>query len=321
MRLKFSLLILTLLLFGLNSFAQSFENELGFKSDNDAYLFYGQDRYYTNGLFLYFRHATKQHRLGEKMEKLTYEVSAGQKMYNPISGYRPDPTTQDRPFAGYLYAAANINLFYNDEKIIKAGLEVGVVGPEALGQETQELLHRTVGFYKIEGWKYQIANELALNFSAQYTQLLLRSSKSNLDLSLETYVNLGSTFSGAGVGILLRTGDLNQLFNSAYTNAVVSNGSTTARFVNNEFFFYAKPQVNFVAYDATMQGSMFENVSPVTFKPEPLVFAQQLGVNYTNRRFTFDFGLMFKSKEVKSTARRHQYGTIAMYYRFGKSSL
>ncbi|WP_316785451.1 lipid A deacylase LpxR family protein [Pedobacter frigiditerrae] len=313
---KLTFAILLIFATSVCSFAQEQKSEFGFKSDNDAYLFYGQDRYYTNGLFIYFRHATDQKKLGEKLEKLTYEISAGQKMYNPISGYRPDPKTQDRPFAGYLYAGGNINLFYKKESILKAGLEVGTIGPDALGKEAQQLLHDIVGFYTIDGWQYQIKNELAANLSAQYTQLLHRSAKKDVDFSFEGYANVGTTYSGAGAGILFRAGSINQLFNSAATNSVISNNSKTEKLVKKEIFFYAKPQINFVAYDATIQGSMFNDDSPVTFDSKPLVFAQQLGFNYSTPRFTFDYSVLFKSKEVKSNAKAHQYGTIAMYYRF-----
>lgn len=315
MRLK---LLITLSIIGISigSFAQNFKNEFGFKSDNDAYLFYGQDRYYTNGLFINFRHATNQQKLSNSLEKVTYEVSAGQKMYNPISGYRPKIETQDRPFAAYLYAGTNVNLFYKKESILKFGLEAGTIGPDALGQDAQKLLHQIVGFYKIEGWEYQIKNDLAFNFTTQFTKLLVRSEDNKADVSLESYANIGTTFSGAGIGILLRAGNINQLFNSSHTNSLISNNSKTEKLVKNEFFFYAKPQLNYVAYDATIQGSMFNKDSPVTFETEPLVFAQQIGFNYSTPRFTFDFGLYFKSKEVKSTAKAHQYGSIAMYYRF-----
>ena len=135
-------------------------------------------------------------------------------------------------------------------------------------------------------------------------------------MSLEGYANIGTTFSGAGAGILFRTGRINQLFNSSTTNAVISNNSTNNKLVKNEFFFYAKPQINFVAYDATVQGSMFNNNSPVVFDVKPIVFTQQIGFNYSSPRFTFDYSILFKSKEVKSTAKAHQYGTISMYYRF-----
>lgn len=319
MKLKFFLAFTVLISFCLGSFAQSYKNEFGFKSDNDAYLFYGQDRYYTNGLFIYFRRATDQQKLGEKLEKLTYEISAGQKMYNPVSGYRPDPATQDRPFAAYLYAGGNVNLFYKNERVLKAGLEVGTVGPDALGKDAQELLHKIVGFYEIDGWQYEIRNEMAVNLSAQYTQLLHRAEDKHTDFSFEGYANAGTTFSGAGAGVLFRAGRINQLFNSAYTNSVIGNNSKTEKLVKSELFFYAKPQLNFVAYDATVQGSMFNDDSPVTFGVKRFVFAQQLGFNYSTPRFTFDFGLLFKSKEIKSVAKAHQYGTISMFYRFGKS--
>lgn len=316
MRFTRSLFFAILFLSSFSVFSQSFKNEFGFKSDNDAYLFYGQDRYYTNGLFIYFRHATDQQKLGEKLEKLTYEITAGQKMYNPISGYRPNPQTQDRPFAGYLYGGASVNLFYKSERILKTGIEVGTVGPKALGEDAQKLLHDIVGFYEIDGWQYQIKNETAVNLSAQYTQLLHRNANKNTDFSFEGYANIGTTFSGAGAGILFRAGNINQLFNSNYYNASINNNSKTEKLVKNELFFYAKPQLNYVAYDATVQGSMFNNDSPVTFKTKPLVFAQQLGINYSTPRFTFDFGLIFKSKEIKSTAKAHQYGSISMLYRF-----
>jgi lipid A 3-O-deacylase len=311
--------LLALLSADITASAQQYKNEFGFRSDNDAYLFYGQDRYYTNGLFISFRRATDQQQLGQKLEKLTYELSAGQKMYNPISGYRPDPATQDRPFAAYLYVGADVSLFYKNESILKTGIEIGTVGPDALGEDAQKLLHDIVGFYEINGWQYQIKNELALNLSAQYTKLLHRNAQKNIDFSFEGYANLGSTFSGAGAGILFRAGRINQLFNSSYTNSVIGNNTKTSPLKKSELFFYAKPQINFIGYDATIQGSLFNNDSPVTFNSKPLVFAQQLGFNYSTPRFTFDYALLFKSKEVKSTAKSHQYGTISMFYRFGKS--
>lgn len=312
-----SLLIATIaLLLGSNTFAQTYKNEFGFRSDNDSYLAQGSDRYYTNGLFIYFRHALDQEKLSSKLEKKTYEISAGQKMYNPISGYAPDPAKQDRPFAGYLYAGGALNLFYSNESILKLGAELGTTGPNSLAEDGQELLHDVVGFYALDGWQYQIKNALAVNLSAQYTRLLHRASNNAIDFSFEGYANAGTTFSGAGAGILFRAGGLNQLFNSAYTNAVIGNNPKTKALVKREVFFYAKPQLNFVAYDATIQGSMFNNNDPVTFGVKPIVFAQQIGFNYSSQRFTFDFGMIFKTKEVKSTAKAHQYGSISMFYRF-----
>lgn len=305
-----------MLLSASTAMAQNFKNEFGFKSDNDSYLAQGSDRYYTNGLFINFRRAMNQATLKEGLEKKTYEISAGQKMYNPISGYAPDPDKQDRPFAGYLYAGGALSWFHSNESILKTSIEIGTTGPASLAEDGQELLHNTVGFYELDGWQYQIKNELSVNLSAQYTRLLTRSSNNATDFSFEGYANLGTTFSGAGAGILFRAGGLNQLFNSGYTNAIIGNNPKTKALVKREIFFYAKPQLNFVGYDATVQGSMFNDKSPVTFGVKPIVFAQQIGFNYSSQRFTFDFGMIFKTKEIKSTAKAHQYGSISMYYRF-----
>lgn len=296
--------------------AQSYKNEFGFKSDNDSYLAQGSDRYYTNGLFINFRHATDQQQLGEALEKKTYEITVGQKIFNPYSGNAPDPARQDRPFAGYLYAEAAMNWFNSNESVWKTSVQLGTTGPNALAEDGQRVLHDTFGFYEIEGWNYQIKNELALNLNAQYTRLLTRMADDHIDFALEGYAQLGTTFSGAGAGILFRTGCLNQLFNSSYTHAVIGNNAKTKALVKREFYFYAKPQLNVVAYDATIQGSMFNDDSPVTFEQQPVVFAQQVGVNYSSQRFTVDFGMIFKTKELKSAARAHQYGSISMYYRF-----
>jgi len=295
--------------------AQNFKNEFGFSSDNDAYLFKGQDRYYTNGLFINFRHAIDEAKISERLEKKTYELNIGQEMYNPRSGFSPDPARQDRPFAGYLYAEAALNWFYKNEGVLRGAVQLGTTGPDALAQKGQELLHKTVGFYETAGWEYQIRNEKAINLSAQYLRLMHRSASNAVDFSFEGYAKAGTTYSGAGAGVLFRAGKVNQLFNSAYTHAVIGN-SATKPLVDKEVFFYAKPQVNVVAYDATIQGSLFNNDSPVTFDVEPIVFAQQLGFNYSTPRFTFDFGLLFKTKELKSAAKAHQYGTISLFYRF-----
>ena len=309
-------LFLFLSFFSTLIYAQNFKNELGLKSDNDSYLGQGSDRYYTNGLFLNFRHALDQQKLPQGIEKKTYEITLGQKMFNPYSGYAPDPATQDRPFAGYLYAEGAMNWFYSNESVLKTSVQVGTTGKNSLAEAGQKLLHRVIGFYDLEGWDYQIKNELALNLSAQYTRLIGRVADNAVEFSFEGYGNLGTTFTGAGAGLLFRTGSLNQLFNSAYTNAVIGNNAKTKALVKREFFFYAKPQLNLVGYDATIQGSVFNNNSPVTFGQKPLVFAQQLGVDYSSQRFTFDFGVIFKTREVKSVARAHQWGSISMFYRF-----
>ncbi len=313
---KLALTIFAVLALANVTFSQEFKNEFGFKSDNDSYLGLKQDRYYTNGLFIYFRRAIDQQKLKGNLEKVTYEISAGQKIYNAISGYSPDPAKHDRPFAGYLYGGVQVSFFSNKESLLKVGLDLGTIGPDALGKDAQVFLHKTVGFYDVEGWDYEIANQLSANANVQFAKLLHRSEDKSIDFTLDTYANLGTTYNGAGLGVVFRAGNVNQLFNSAHYNASIGNKSKTNKIQRKEVYFYAKPQLNFVAYDATVQGSLFNNNSPITFGVKPIVFAQTLGFKYSSPRFTFDYSLVFQTKEIKSTAKPHQYGSISMFYRF-----
>ncbi|MET4080306.1 lipid A 3-O-deacylase [Pedobacter sp. UYP30] len=313
MKYFFSVLLLSCL--WLQSSAQVYKNEFGFTTENDAYLATLNDRYYTNGLFLYYRRAINPANFKTNIAKKTYEISVAQKIYTPYSGDAPIKENQDRPFAGYLDAGATYSVFYKNEFVLKTTAQIGTVGSNSLAEKGQKLLHKTVGFYTPEGWEYQIKNELAINLSANAAKLLYRTNDKIFDVTGEGYANLGTTFSGAGISALLRIGKLNQLFNSSSYNATIGE-TADKRFNEKEFFFYLRPKLNYVAYDATIQGSLFNNDSPVTFGVKPIVYEQQAGVNYTIRRLSFDFSLIFKTKEVKSVAEAQNYGSFSMVYRF-----
>ena len=58
---KFILFVFVLMVSGKSSAqSQTYKNQIGFVSDNDAYLAIKQDRYYTNGIDFYFIHALKK---------------------------------------------------------------------------------------------------------------------------------------------------------------------------------------------------------------------------------------------------------------------
>lgn len=321
MNFRSTLLILLLTAGGLSSKAQnvSYKDEFGFRSDNDAYLAYGQDRYYTNGLFITFRRAMDQSELNSELNKRIWEIEAGQKMYNPRSGNVPDISKVDRPFAAYLYAGGSLNWLYNSEKNLKVSLQVGTIGPSALGEDAQVFLHKVIGFYPIKGWDTQIKDEIGVNAMIEYNQLLHRSNSLNTDFTLTTDLNVGNTFAGGGAGILFRAGKLNQLFNSASMNSTVSNHARVKPLNEKEFFFYSKPALSYVAYDATTEGGLFrKDKGPVVFGVKPLVFTGQLGAVFSQKRWTADFSVIFKTREIKSNAKAHQYGSIALYYRFSQ---
>ncbi|MBK0378259.1 lipid A deacylase LpxR family protein [Mucilaginibacter segetis] len=317
--MKIKLLMLCLFIAGAVQ-AQSHTDELGIQADNDSFLAQGSDRYYTNGIFIYYRHALDVGKNGNtSLLNKVLGFEAGQKIYNAQSGNIPSLNYLDRPFAGYLYIGSSLNLLYNNESSLKLGAKIGVVGPAAGGEPVQNFIHDTFGFYNLNGWQYQVRNDVELNLSADYTKLISREAWA--DISVNAYGNLGNGFTGAGIGPLLRLGNFNQFFRSVSTQSTAIKNDNIAPLHPRELFFYYKPLINLVAYDATVQGNLFKshpepNTQEVTGEINPLVFSQQVGVSYAGSRFIFDLSAVFDTKEVKGMAKRHQWGSATVLYRF-----
>jgi lipid A 3-O-deacylase len=322
MKLKFLLLIPTVLLCTA-TFAQNttYKNEAGFQTDNDGFLGQGSDRYYTAGNFGYFRHALKVSDSSSLQNKvLGFEL--GQRIYTPQTAAIPSSMYIDRPFAGYLYIGSTLNLLYKNESNLKLEVQTGFVGPHSYGKEIQDLIHSTFGFYPPDGWQYQIQDAFQFNLSAAYNRLLVRGQV--VDLSLNSYANLGTGITGAGAGLQVRLGKFNQLFNSVSTSSTVTQDTKTKPLHNGEFFFYYKPLINAVVYDATIQGGLFESqtgVNEIKSTKNPVLLSQQLGADFVKNRWVIDLSAVVQTRETKEMQwtdhATHQWGSLTVLYRFG----
>jgi hypothetical protein len=296
----------------------NYQHEFGFRTENDAYLAIGQDQYYTNGLILTFRSAINPAKKQDtsKLVKKVWALSIAHKMYNAESGSIRTISRVDRPFAAYAYGAASLHYYFKKENILGLEVQGGILGPSAKGEEGQKFYHQVFGFYDINGWEFQVKDEVGVNLILNYQSLLFRNQQRTSDFSLPIEARIGNTFSGLKAGVLFRTGTLNPLYHSVATNSFVSTYKE-AQAKEKELYFFLKPSLDLVIYDATISGGLFrDDKGPVVYDAKPLVFSQELGLAYAQKRWTFNFSLIFKSKELKSAAKAHQYGIIDLYYRF-----
>jgi lipid A 3-O-deacylase len=214
-----------------------------------------------------------------------------------------------------LYVGSALNLLFPNESNLKLGARLGVVGPAAKGEEVQHAIHKTLGFYEIIGWQYQIKNDVELNTSAEYNRLIIRVSQ--VDATINSYANIGTGFTGVGAGATFRIGRVNELFNSISTQSTATRRSVAH---NKESFFYYQPRVNVIAYDATIQGSLFRknnfDTSQITLDPRRVNFTQQVGFAYSVNRSIINLSVLFSTKDVKQMRRVHQWGSISLFYRF-----
>ena len=87
-------------------------------------------------------------------------VKFGQSMYTPQDPARTDLILNDRPYAGLLYVGMAWNRRKHepqgDSEILDTReLTLGVIGPLALAEEAQNLVHDVIGVDQFQGWDNQ----------------------------------------------------------------------------------------------------------------------------------------------------------------------
>ncbi|WP_246074179.1 lipid A deacylase LpxR family protein [Flavobacterium daemonense] len=295
-------------------FGQGNTKEFGFISDNDLYTSSKNDMYYTNGLELFYRYLSKNE--NEKINKKITEFRLGQYIYNPRFINETAVDINDRPFTGYLFAEAGRSFFYQSESVLKTDFQMGYMGPNAFGRETQESFHHLVGYKKVYGWENQLHNAFAVQAHVMYSKKLFLSKHNDfIDLHFQSEANLGTIFTGVSTGFLTRIGfkKLLPIYDSNLHDASVS---SEPQYEIREFYFYAMPSVNYQFYDATIQGSMFSNTSPITFDLEPLRFNAEFGLKYRHNKFNISYSFLYRGRELKDpgidTNSGYFYGSIRM---------
>ena len=287
--------------------------EIGIISDNDLYTSSVNDKYYTNGLELYYR------RLGQdenpEINKRQYEFKIGQYIYNPHTRFAEDIRRIDRPFAGYLFAEAGRNLFYQNQSVLKTNLQLGYVGPNSFAKEAQEVFHDVFGYKRIYGWDSEIRNALAVQANVFVSKRIVAGfSGDHVDFHVQAEANAGTIFDNLSAGLLARFSlkKLLPVYNSNLYGATANADKSVYR-SESEFYFYLNPGVNYQFYDATIQGSLFSNSSPVTFDLVPLRFIGEGGFKFRRNNWNLSYVFVYRGKEVDHPVNTgYFYGSIVI---------
>jgi lipid A 3-O-deacylase len=290
--------------------------EISLITDNDLYTSPINDQYYTAGFeFIYRYLGTRQN---ERVAKRITEFRLGQYIYNPQSVRANDIDVNDRPFAGYLFAEAGINTFYNSESVLKLNFQAGVLGPESGAEAVQRGLHQLVGYPTVRGWQYQITTTIGLQANAFYSvKVFPELYKEKVDFHLLGNLNLGTIWTEASIGGMARISfkkPLLPMYNSVLHNAAL-NHNKEAYTEQREFFLYASPNLQYMQYDATILGSHFNDTSPVTFPLIPFRFNAEVGIKYRRNNWNYSYSFNYRGKELSNNViTGFYYGSIQVNY-------
>lgn len=143
--------------------------------DNDSFA--GSDRGYTNGIRIGFTSPTvasfDDSRLPAPLrwldrrlawmqprgfEDYNVTLAIGQGMFTPEDRRPRVPDPLDRPYAGVLVASVTYN-GRDAHSMHSTTLELGLVGPSTLAEQTQDFVHDRLGSDEFRGWDHQLRDE------------------------------------------------------------------------------------------------------------------------------------------------------------------
>ena len=192
---------------------------LSFMWENDATA--GSDRHYTQGARISYlsrddampewlmRFANWFPDFGFEPEARKFGFAVAQELYTPEDLQRATLIRDDRPYAGWLYGTATIQrrgpMKFGLPVMENFKLDVGIIGPEAFGEETQKAWHGVAP----QGWHNQLNTEPGINLRYDRSVLYrpgLDSTPWHVDIIPSLQGSAGNVLSFFGIGSTLRFG-------------------------------------------------------------------------------------------------------------------
>ncbi|NDI98079.1 lipid A deacylase LpxR family protein [Flavobacterium sp. LaA7.5] len=263
--MKNNIACIYLLLLSLNVFAQRIDNTaswLDIKDDNyfrfhyDNDFFTSTDLNYTQGYtFELVTPWLKRNPVNILFPKLKesetrYGISFEQTGFTPASISADEILYGDRPYAATIALKSFVIVTDTIHKSrLTVSLTTGMIGPVALGDEMQTGIHKWIDDDLPQGWKYQIKNDIILDYELTYEKQLFRF-KDYFAVTGKAKARLGTLNTNVATGLTFRLGLINAPFESTkQTNKL-------------QVYLYGQPMITAVGYDATLQGGIFNKNSP-----------------------------------------------------------
>lgn len=295
----------------------------------------GTDQNYTSGVRLtYHRIDANLPKFTRALDRLvpTYEstpatsiyYSIGQNLYTPADIENPAQQNNDRPWAGYLYGAAGLVTF-NGNRIDELEASFGIVGPAALGEQTQKTIHKWVNSPNPKGWSHQLKNEPALmlswnrRFPERYSIDLPEVFDQTMTFTAEPNLGItaGNVYTYANAGMSFRFNP----FEGRYQDAPIKVRPAmpgTGAFVIPEglaaWQVFGGVEGRAVAQNIFLDGNTFTDSHSVDKKH--FVYDATAGVSTAFGKGRVSYAIVYRSKEFDDQEDPSIFGTVSLGYRF-----
>ncbi|WP_114418435.1 lipid A deacylase LpxR family protein [Marinospirillum perlucidum] len=259
----------TLLLLLFPSWVLAQGGYLSLQIENDGVL--GVDRHYTHGTQLNYMPASPPPDWGKVFfpearggGELASEWGLGQAIFTPADIEVADDQPEDRPWAGYVYVSYSllhkpVNRSTDRQEGQKIQLTLGHVGPDSGAELAQKSIHTLIGSPDPEGWEHQLGNEPTLNLQYFYKWMHYYPAGEGREVEVSPLVSvaLGSPYTQASAGVLLRWGDNLRLdYGPPMMQPNYPGSSYFSRGTPWNWYLFTGAEVRQVAYNLFLDGSL-----------------------------------------------------------------
>jgi len=297
--------------------------------END-YFGAGTDKNYTNGVRLtYFDYGTQAPWFAKILDKYvpTFEInettsvyySFGQNLYTPENIKAPTPDPKDRPYAAFLYGSAGLASL-TDNHIDEMEATIGVVGPWALGKETQKFVHKALNSDDPQGWDHQLENEpgLILSWQRRWPEAYAKDFN-NLTFRTAPHagVTLGNIYTYASTGLNFQLTPSRYKWQSTPLRvrpAIPGSGFFAVPENHFAWSLFAGVEGRAMGRNIFLDGNSFESSPSVDKKP--FVADANAGVSFTYGKTQLSYTINWRSKEFDGQDDPSVFGAISLGYRF-----
>lgn len=297
--------------------------------ENDS-LGAGTDRNYTSGIRLsWFDTSAIAPALARELdpflpmmdinETTSVHYSIGQNLYAPRNLNLPVPDPNDRPYAAFLYGSMGL-ISITDNRMDYLEGTLGIIGPAALGEQSQKLIHTFTNSDDPQGWDYQLETEPGLMLSWQrlwpeaYT-----ADMGSVHFRTSPYVGttVGNVYTYANTGLLF------QLVPQAFKwqgmplrvrPAMPGSGYFSVPEGEFSWSLFAGLEGRAVARNIFLDGNTFRD-SPSVDKKYAVGDAN-VGVAFTYGRTQLSYTLNWRSEEFHGQEKPDLFGAVSLGYRF-----
>ena len=300
-------------------------------TDNDLYAPDNRDRHYTNGLRFGWMSADNDdphwaRSLADDLPLLDPDAphrigwTLAQSMFTPQNKGASAPVLSDRPYAAWLYGGLKLQT-ESPQRLDTVELDLGMVGPAALGQQVQDDWHQLIGVSGANGWSHQIKNEPGIDLMLErlwrvpLTAQADRGDELGVDLIPNAVGSFGNVFTYGGGGVTIRFGDdLQADFGPPRIGPAVPGSDSFRPRDGFGWYAFAGVEGRAVLRNITLDGNTFSDSQSVRKRPLVADLQGGLALMYDDVRLTYT--LAARSKEFYGQDGYDYLGSVALSVAF-----